>query len=115
MTWSRGSAVLVYERGRQDAVRDGRAASYWTAAAHHAGVAHVARFVFTQLEDRARRERRTFTGTGMSDVESIAFYDALKVACPDAGQAFTQTAHADSLRQLWDTATELGAERSSTS
>ncbi|WP_156371743.1 hypothetical protein [Microbacterium sp. Leaf203] len=52
-------------------------------------------------------------GTVTTDAESIAFYDALKAACPDAGEAFTQTAHADSLRQLRDTATELGAERSS--
>lgn len=110
MSWSRDSAVLVYERGRGDVVRDGRAPSYWTTAAHHAGVAAVARFVFTQLEDRARRERRTSTGTRMTDADSIALYNALKAA-----QAFTQTAHADLLRQLWDTATDLGAERSSTS
>lgn len=114
MSWSRDSATLVYDRGRGDAVRDRRAPSYWTTAAHHAGVSHVARFVFTQLEDRARRERRTFTGTCMTDAESIAFYNALKAAHPLAGEAFTMTAHADSLRQLWDTATELGAGRSST-
>lgn len=115
MSWSRDSAVLVYDRGRGDAVRDGRAPSYWTTTAHHAGVAAVSRFVFTQLEDRARREHRPFTGTAMTDTESIALYNALKAAHPLAGEAFTMTAHADSLRQLWDTATDLGAERSSTS
>lgn len=54
------------------------------------------------------------TGTVTTDADAVEFYNALKATCPDAGYAFTQTAQADSLRQLWGTATDLGAERSST-
>lgn len=114
MSWSRDSATLVYDRGRGDAVRN-RVAGYWTTAAHHAGITHMARFAFEKGQEQARRERREPGTTSMSDADSIAMYNALKAAHPLAGEAFTQTAHADSLRQLWDTATELGAERSSTS
>lgn len=108
MSWSRDSATLVYDRGRGDAVRN-RVAGYWTTAAHHAGIAHMARFAFEKGQEQARRERRESGAAPMSDAESIAFYNALKAAHPLAGEAFTQTAHADSLRQLWDTATDIGA------
>lgn len=108
MSWSRDSATLVYQRARGDAVRDG-VAGYWTTAAHHAGITHMARFAFEKGQEQARRERREPGTTPMSDAESIALYNALKAAHPLADEAFTQTAHADSLRQLWDTATDIGA------
>lgn len=125
MSWSRESATLVYERGRGDAVRSGAAFSYWTTAAHHAGIIHLASFAFESEAARTRKAGRT-PGDPLADDQVIEFYNATKAARvnpngftgreghgpsqhPLAGEAFTQAAHAERLRQLWDIATDIGA------
>lgn len=108
MSWSRESATLVYERGRGDAVRSGAAFSYWTSVAHHTGLIHLASFAFESEAVKTRKAGRT-PGDPLTDDQVTEFYNATKAAHPLADEAFTQTAHADTLRQLWDIATVHGA------
>lgn len=108
MSGSRESAGIIYDRGRGDSARSGDAFSYWTSAAHRAGLIHLASFAFGSEAAKTRKSGRT-PRDPLTDDQVIEFYDATKAAHPLAGEAFTQTAHADTLRQLWDIATDIGA------
>lgn len=99
--------TVEYQRGRGDAERAG-VASYWTTVAHHAGIAHLARFAHARGQDDARRAHEPQGLDALTRGQAVSRYLAVREdALADAGTS-TSDAHDAALRSVWDTAYALG-------
>lgn len=98
---------IEYQRGRGDAERAG-IASYWTTVAHHAGIAHLARFAHTRGQDDARRAREPQGQSALSADQAVSHYLAVREEALANADTSTSDAHDVALRSVWDAAYARG-------
>lgn len=99
--------VIEYQRGRGDAQRAG-IAPYFTTAAHHTGIAHLARFAFTRAQDAAYRATKVRPeANAFTDAEALSIYMEARAAHLEQG-ADTAAAHTAALSALYAAASERG-------
>lgn len=99
--------VIEYQRGRGDAQRAG-IAPYFTTAAHHTGIIHLARFAFTRAQDAAYRATKVRPeATAFTDAEALGVYTEARAARLEQGSD-TAEAHAVALSALWVASFERG-------
>lgn len=99
--------TVEYQRGRGDAERAG-IASYWTTTAHHAGIAHLARFAHARGQDDARRAREPQGQNALSADQAVSHYLAVREEALVKAGTSTSDAHDVALRSVWGTAYARG-------
>lgn len=99
--------ITEYQRGRGDAQRAG-IAPYFTTAAHHAGIAHLARFAFARAQDAAYRATKVRPeATALTSAEALDIYMETRAAQLEQA-ADAAEAHNAALGSLWAVASERG-------